>query len=126
MDVLSNYVDTTRIYYTDEKAYIDDCKVLRNFQGFKKGDIVDVYIDILNWNVYINNRRIYMRIYENEYSNLFAYDYQENGVYKGITLISNVCEKFPIGSRFSSATVTNNSVEFFNHNNQSVFSISIV
>ena len=125
MDVLSNYVDTTDVDYTHDMAYIDGCKVLRNFQGFKKGDTVDVSIEILNWNVYINDKKIYLRIHDNEFNNLFAYDFVKNDIFNGVTLISDVCEKFPIGSRFSCAMVMNNKVEFFDCENKSVFSITI-
>jgi predicted phosphatase len=65
MDVLRNYVDTTRIHFTEDYAYIDECVVLKNFQGFKKGEFVNVCIELISWNVYINDRKIHFGIYEN-------------------------------------------------------------
>lgn len=131
MDVLSNYVDTTHLQYTADRVYIDSCKVLRNFQGFKNGDIVDVSIELVNWNVYINGHKIYLRIHDNEYNNIFAYDFESISIdpsikyFKGVTLISDVCEKFPIGTRFSCVIITNKKAEFFGYENESVFSMTI-
>lgn len=130
MEVLSNYVDTNHVHYTEECAYIDECKVLRNFQGFKKGDVVNVSIELISWNVYINERKIHFGIHENVYNDLFTYESQripcDLGIelYANVMLLSDVTQNFTAGTKFEHANVTDSNVEFIN-SGKIVFSMNI-